>query len=149
MKKTVICAVSMTLALMAGAASAANTIHKHDMKKAAISNAAIPGANMTRAALDRNDVAGPAGKKARLAATGDVSKPYMTKASLSDDLSYNMPRASMALAYNMPRATVRLAGTTGMPKANSALAGVSNDTPRADMALASLTDDMYADMKLA
>ena len=128
MKKTVICAVSMSLALAAGGAYAADSVSPSNLKNAGPASGDIAKAEMKKASLAHPDAA----------LANNMPKAYMKKARLANHapalanhapaLAYNMPKAYMkkarlanhtpALAYNMPKAYMKKASLSpdAMPK---------------------------------
>lgn len=97
MKKTVIRAVSMSLALAAGGAHAADSVAQSNLKNAGPANGDIAKAEMKKASLAHPDAA----------LANNMPKAYMKKARLANHapaLAYNMPKAYMKKASLSPDA---------------------------------------------
>ncbi|WP_041862877.1 hypothetical protein [Bordetella petrii] len=114
MKKTVICAVSMSLALAAGGAYAADSVSPSNLKNAGPANGDIAKAEMKKASLAHPDAA----------LANNMPKAYMKKARLANHapaLANHAPALANhapALAYNMPKAYMKKASLSpdAMPK---------------------------------
>ncbi|WP_255592889.1 pentapeptide MXKDX repeat protein [Bordetella sp. BOR01] len=79
MKKSAIYAVSMCLALAAGAAYAADDMSRKDMKKAGVSHDDMSKGQMKKAGVSRDGISKGHMKKAGISRDG-ISKPDMKKA---------------------------------------------------------------------